>query len=221
MDADKNRDEDEDDRAGTGDGPGTGSTPEAGSDTAPELAPHEVAQLRGGARAAVVVAVVALHLRGTVKAGRGGTLRTSAASRGHGEHPAPFERAVHTALYRPSGMRELMERPTVRRATAALRAELREAGLLRALPPRRTRAARGILRSLRRAHPLPVEGDGARLPADVVLMSVALYGDRALRLLLPRFTAEGGLTGRGGRADRDLPTSSGGGGGITDGGMSF
>ncbi|MGC3004920.1 TIGR04222 domain-containing membrane protein, partial [Streptomyces sp. G35A] len=37
--------------------------------------PHEIALLRGGARAAVTVAVVALHLRGAVEAGAAGTLR--------------------------------------------------------------------------------------------------------------------------------------------------
>ncbi|MFF7334440.1 TIGR04222 domain-containing membrane protein [Streptomyces sp. NPDC008150] len=189
--------------------------------TAPGIAPHEVAHLRGGPRAAVVVALVALHLRGAVKAGRGGTLRTSAASASHGEHSVPLEKAVHAALYRPAGMAELMDRPGVRRAVAELRAELAGAGLLRSLPPRRTRAARRALRSLRRAHPVPTGEERYQLPVDDVLMAVALHGRRALTALVPRFTDEGGLTGRGGRSERDVRGGSSGSGGFTGCGASY
>ncbi|MFI9341128.1 hypothetical protein ACIG0D_07670 [Streptomyces sp. NPDC052773] len=45
------------------------------SDGTAALAPHEIALLRGGPRAAVTVALVALHLRGMVEPGPPGTVR--------------------------------------------------------------------------------------------------------------------------------------------------
>ncbi|MFE2579925.1 TIGR04222 domain-containing membrane protein [Streptomyces sp. NPDC059378] len=179
------------------------------------LEPHAIALLRGGPRAAVTVAVLSLHLRGAVQAGRVGTMRTTgpAADRSL----PPLTRAVHAALYRPAGMGQLMDRKAVRQALAGLRGDLRAAGLLRAFPPGRTHAARTLLRTLRAEHPLPAQGTG--LPAEDQLIAVALYGDRALTAVAPRFAREAGLTGRGGTTERDLPTSwgSGGGGGDTGG----
>ncbi|MDX3575202.1 TIGR04222 domain-containing membrane protein, partial [Streptomyces sp. ID05-47C] len=59
--------------------------------TSIRLRPYEVALLRGGPRAAVTVAVVALHLRGDVEAGRPGRLRTSeASSEAAGQAPPPL-----------------------------------------------------------------------------------------------------------------------------------
>ncbi|MEV7684692.1 TIGR04222 domain-containing membrane protein [Streptomyces bungoensis] len=163
--------------------------------------PCAVALLRGGARAAVTVAVVGLHLRGVVLAGRPGTLRRigtpDALSLRH-----PLEKAVRTGLYRPAGLRELAERAVVRRALARTRAELAAEGLLRPLPPGRTRAARRLLASLRARRPLPGSRDG--LADEEVLLAVALYGERALTALLPGFTRDAGLTGRGSLADEGL-----------------
>jgi hypothetical protein len=179
--------------------------------------PHEIALLRGGPRAAVTVAVLALHLRGVAKAGRPGTMRTSGAAAGAGTLP-PLTKAVHAALYRPAGMRQLLDRRGVRDALAALREELTAAGLLRTFPPGRTRAARATLRALRRQHPLPVDREG-HSPEDT-LLAVALYGDRALTALVPRFAQEAGLVGRGGTTERELGQSWGsgsGGGGVTCG----
>ncbi|WP_338017683.1 TIGR04222 domain-containing membrane protein [Streptomyces adustus] len=177
------------------------------------LEPHAIALLRGGPRAAVTVAVLSLHLRGAVGAGRVGTMRTTgpAADRSL----PPLTKAVHAALYRPAGLRQLLDRQAVRRALTGLRDELRAAGLLRTFPPGRTRAGRRTLKSLRARHPLPGHGPG--LPLEDQLLAVALYGDRALTAVAPRFTREAGLTGRGGTTERDLRQSwgSGGGGDIT------
>ncbi|MGV9754706.1 TIGR04222 domain-containing membrane protein [Streptomyces tricolor] len=160
--------------------------------------PCAVALLRGGDRAAVTVAVLALHLRGAVEAGRPGTLRKTGTG---GAEPFrhPLEKAVRTGLYRPAGPRELPGRAVVRRALARMRAELAADGLLRALPPRRTRAARRLLAELRARRPLPDGPDG--LPEDEALLAAALYGERALTVLVPRFAREAGLTGRGALAD--------------------
>ncbi|WP_225825264.1 TIGR04222 domain-containing membrane protein [Streptomyces naphthomycinicus] len=160
--------------------------------------PCAVALLRGGDRAAVTVAVLGLHLRGAVEAGRPGTLRKAAAG-GAEAVRHPLEKAVRTGLYRPAGARELPARAVVRRALARMRAELAAQGLLRALPPGRTRAARRGLAELRERRPLPEAPDG--LPEEEVLLAVALYGERALTVLVPRFAREAGLTGRGSLAD--------------------
>ncbi|MFJ8198504.1 TIGR04222 domain-containing membrane protein [Streptomyces sp. NPDC096152] len=179
-----------------------------------QLGPHEIALLRGGSRAAVQVCVLALHLYGTVGAGRGGTMRVTVRSPGAArELPVlpPLTRAVHAALYRPAGMGQLLQRRGVVRALAALRRDLRAAGLLRAVPPGRTARGRRALRALRGDHPLPAARAG--LSPDAVLLAVALYGDRALTSLVPRFTREAGLVGRGGTTERALPESWSGGGG--------
>ncbi|MBJ6641001.1 TIGR04222 domain-containing membrane protein [Streptomyces sp. DHE7-1] len=170
--------------------------------TPPE--PCAIALLRGGDRAAVTVAVLALHLRGAVDAGRPGTVRrTGAGNAGAFRHP--LEKAVRTGLYRPAGPRELPGRAVVRRALAGTRAELVAAGLLRALPPGRTRAARRLLAELRERHPLPRGPAGPEGFAEQeVLIAVALHGERALTALLPRFARDSGLTGRGALADEGL-----------------
>ncbi|MFF2363323.1 TIGR04222 domain-containing membrane protein [Streptomyces sp. NPDC058122] len=165
--------------------------------------PLTVALLRGGPRAAVKVAVVALHLRGAVAPGPQGTIRTSNPSPGTSfASGLALEKAVRGSLYLPAGVRELMDRPRVRRALAELRGEAAAAGLLRRLPPRRTRAARRVLRELRASVPLPAGPDGLS-PAEV-LLAVALYGDTALTALVPRFTEAAGLKGRGGPQERGL-----------------
>ncbi|MBL1103558.1 TIGR04222 domain-containing membrane protein [Streptomyces sp. 5-8] len=165
------------------------------------LDPCAVALLRGGARGAVTVAVLGLHLSGAVEAGRPGTLRKAAAG-GAGPFRHPLEKAVRTGLYRPAGPRELPARAVVRRALARMRAELVAEGLLRALPPGRTRAARRFLTALREHRPLPEGPDG--LPQEELLLCVALYGERALTALVPRFAREAGLTGPGALADEGL-----------------
>jgi hypothetical protein len=178
------------------------------------LEPHELALLRGGSRAAVTVAVVALHLHGAVGAGRAGTMRTSGAV--GGALPA-LEKAVHGALYRPAGMRQLLDRQAVRRALSELRGELTAAGLLRAFPPGRTGSARRTLKALREEHPLPASRAG--LSKEDLLIAVALHGDQALTTLVPRFTREAGLVGKGGTTELELRQSWGGGGGGFSCGM--
>ncbi|WP_367320025.1 TIGR04222 domain-containing membrane protein [Streptomyces sp. HUAS ZL42] len=173
------------------------------------LEAHEIALLRGGPRAAVTVAVLGLHLRGAVEAGRPGTMRAAGAT--GAPSPPPLTKAVHAALHRPAGMRQLLDRQGVRRALGALRDELRAAGLLRTFPPGRTGAARRLLKALRKEHPLPTNQRG--LSTDDVLLAVALHGDRALTALAPRFTRQAGLTGRGGTTEREMRQSWGGGSG--------
>ncbi|MEU4089111.1 TIGR04222 domain-containing membrane protein [Streptomyces aureus] len=156
--------------------------------------PQTVALLRGGPRAAVKVAVLALHLRGSVAAGPTGSMRTSAPSPGTSSASGiALERAVYSSLHLPSTMPELMVRPRVRRALAELRSEAVAAGLLRRLPPRRTRAARRLLRDLRASAPAPAGPEGLS-PAEI-LLAVALYGDTSLKALVPHFTRNAGLAG--------------------------
>ncbi|MFD4977910.1 TIGR04222 domain-containing membrane protein [Streptomyces sp. NPDC058424] len=183
------------------------------SDATNRLAPHEIAFLRGGRRAAVTVAVLALQARGAVKPGRGGTMRTTGPAHGAGaDLPAlpHLTKTVHAALYRPAGMRQLLDREPVALALIDLRYELTVAGLLRVFPPGRTRAGRRTLRDLRNRHPLPASGRG--LSFDDRLLAVALHGDQALTRLVPRFAGEAGLLGRGGTTERELRQSWGGGG---------
>ncbi|MEV7277236.1 TIGR04222 domain-containing membrane protein [Streptomyces sp. NPDC093111] len=106
----------------------------------PELPPQALALLRGGPRAAVTVALVALHQRGAVAAGRRGTIR---ANGGAGRTRDPLQLGVHRSLQRALGLRVLATRPKARQALDALRAELGRTGLLR--PPGRLRAARLLL----------------------------------------------------------------------------
>jgi uncharacterized membrane protein YgcG len=168
------------------------------------LEPHEIAMLRGGPRAAVTVAVVALHLRGAVESGRPGTLRREPlpVQPDVPPHRHPLEQAVRVGLYRPAGIRELLGRAVVRRALSRMRAELAGAGLLRLVRFSPTRAARRYLADLRRATPRPQ--DRAGLAEREILLAVALYGDPALTALVPAFTGEAGLTGRGAAADEGL-----------------
>ncbi|MFF9819167.1 TIGR04222 domain-containing membrane protein [Streptomyces sp. NPDC014006] len=166
------------------------------------LGPYEAALVRAGPRAAVTVSVVALHLRGIVDAGRPGTVRRNGRAGDAAAVRHPLEKAVRTALYRPAGPRELPGRVTVRRALARMRADLITAGLLRPLPPRRTRAVGRLLAELRERHPLPADPEG--LTEEETLFAVALYGTRALTALLPRFSHAAGLTGRGALADEGL-----------------
>ncbi|WP_234439219.1 MULTISPECIES: TIGR04222 domain-containing membrane protein [Streptomyces] len=208
--------------------------------------PQALALLRGGRRAAVTVALVALHQRGAVAAGRKHTIR---ANGGPGRTSDPVQLGVHGALHRAFALRALASRPEARRGVDALRAELRGSGLLRPLArlwaarvllgcvpltvvagaaaglvapgpsgahvaaavaagvpavlaavallrlPPATRAAGRLLDGLRERYPLPAlrsEVTDGRL----VQLYVALYGDPALALFLPRFSREGGLLDR-------------------------
>ncbi|MFD4374494.1 TIGR04222 domain-containing membrane protein [Streptomyces sp. NPDC058486] len=118
---------------GGGTGGGTGS---AGAVPGPEA----LALLRGGRRAAVTVALVALHQRGAVAAGRRHTIR---ANGGPGRTRNPVQLGVHRSLRNALALRALALRPEARRAVDGLRAELGRAGLLR--PPGRHRTARLLL----------------------------------------------------------------------------
>ncbi|MFJ3582736.1 TIGR04222 domain-containing membrane protein [Streptomyces sp. NPDC090127] len=208
-----------------------------------ELAPPALALLRGGPRAAVVVALVALHQRGAVAAGRKGTIR---ANGGPGRTRDPLQLGVHGALRRALGLRVLAAQPGARRAVEALGGELARAGLIRpygrlrvargllagavatamagplilrpsgaelalalvlgAVPtaaalallalPSTTRAAHRLLAGLRQRHPLPTHRHEVT-DGNLVLLYVALYGDPALALFLPRFSRDGGLLGGG------------------------
>ncbi|MEU9353214.1 TIGR04222 domain-containing membrane protein [Streptomyces griseoloalbus] len=201
--------------------------------------PHEIALLGGGPRAAVTVAVVALHLRGAVEAGAPGTIRAVdgdtaralpalpppgvpldapvAEAPGRAE-PVDSERrarylesAVYSCLVEPSELRELVLHPDVRWAVAEVRVGLAEAGMLRyplLLGP--TTAARRRLKGLRKAFPLPASRRD--LPDRDKLLAVALHGEPALRVLVPRFALRAGLTDRVRIRDKGMLRHSPGGG---------
>jgi hypothetical protein len=122
---------------------------------------------------------------------------------------------VRQALHEPCGLPEVLRAADVRRALAGLRTELRAAGLLRVLPPRRTRAARRGLDALLAQHPLPRTRRG--LAATETLFTLALHGEAALTVLVPRFALRAGLTRRVEVADkgfhRRAPRSDGPSGG--------
>ncbi|GGV16736.1 hypothetical protein GCM10010275_67770 [Streptomyces litmocidini] len=213
--------------------------------------PQALALLRGGRRAAVTVALVALHQRGAVAAGRKHTIR---ANGGPGRTRDPVQLGVHGALRRALALRALTQRPEARRAVDALRGELSGAGLLR--PPARlwaarallgcvpvtavagpfaagasgaglamalaagappvlvapallrlpdtTGAARRLLTDLRERYPLPAHRHEVT-DGWLVQLYVALYGDPALALFLPRFSRDGGLLDRPPGQDRAGP----------------
>ncbi|MFF8411158.1 TIGR04222 domain-containing membrane protein [Streptomyces omiyaensis] len=206
--------------------------------------PEALALLRGGRRAAVTVALVALHQHGAVAAGRKHTVR---ANGGPGRTRDPVQLGVHRSLRNALALRALTLRPETRRAVDGLRGELGRTGLLRppgrhraarlllaaapatlvagvlagaatgdgpgtaavlatAVPvllaalallrlPPATRAARRLLAELRERHPLPAHRSEVT-DGRLVRLYVALYGDPALALFLPRFSRDGGLLGR-------------------------
>ncbi|MFF4832797.1 TIGR04222 domain-containing membrane protein [Streptomyces sp. NPDC001315] len=173
------------------------------------LEPHEIALLRGGPRAAVTVAIVALHLRGAVEAGRPGTMRVSGAGDADAGQPPPsrthpegLEKAVLESLHEPAGLRKLAKRPDIRLAVALMRVGLAEAGLLRYPLLGPTRATRRHVRDLRERHPLPASRRG--MSEHDKLLAVALHGEAALSALVPRFALRAGLTGRAEVADKGL-----------------
>ncbi|MFF7551575.1 TIGR04222 domain-containing membrane protein [Streptomyces olivaceus] len=163
-------------------------------DSATEIGwePHEIALLGGGPPAAVTVAVVALHLLGAVETG---PRRTLCATGPDPEGLGPFEGTVLGCLREPLTARELVRHTDVRLALALARIPLAEDGLL---GPRRLRPNRGARRRVefwRERHPLPAAGHG--LADGDTLLAVALHGDAALRLLLPRFALRAGLANPG------------------------
>ncbi|MET9440435.1 TIGR04222 domain-containing membrane protein [Streptomyces sp. NPDC006610] len=164
------------------------------------LRPHEIALLRGGPRAAVTVAVVALHLKGMMVAGPAGFLHPPVSD---AVELPPLEAAVHASLeQQPCTLRELAKRPDVRLAVALMRVPLAEAGLLRYPFLGPTRTARLRLRDLRRGLPVPRSGRG--LTDHAKLLAVALHGEAGLRAVVPRFALRAGLIRRVEGADRGL-----------------
>ncbi|MFF5104418.1 TIGR04222 domain-containing membrane protein [Streptomyces sp. NPDC000134] len=152
------------------------------------LEPYETALLAGGPRAAVTVAVVALRLRGLVETGPQGTL---CAPEAVDEEVPPFVGTVMDCLREPLTVRELVRHPDVKLALALARIPLADAGLLGRprLAPNRT--ARRRVAFLRERYPLPDAPHG--LGDEDTLLAVALHGEAALRLLLPRFAGRAGL----------------------------
>ncbi|MGW6829964.1 TIGR04222 domain-containing membrane protein [Streptomyces massasporeus] len=175
--------------------------------TAVRLEPHEIALLGDGPRAAVTVAVVELYLRGLVEPDLPGTVRarvTDAAETVEAVRPpSPLATAVHGRLRAPAGPRALVKDPDIRLAVAVMRVPLAEAGLLRHPLLGATRAARRHVRDLRHEHPLPTSRRG--LSDRERLLLVALHGEAALRLLLPRFALRAGLVRRAEVGGPDLP----------------
>ncbi|MFJ4567149.1 TIGR04222 domain-containing membrane protein [Streptomyces caelestis] len=187
--------------------------------TAVRREPHEIALLGDGPRAAVTVAAVDLYPRGMVEPDRPGTIRAGIADAGSAERPpSPLAQEVHACLHEPAGLRTLVRHPDVRLALALMRIPLAGAGLLRYPLLGPTRGARRHVRELRQLHPLPASRRG--LADDDRLLAVALHGEAALRLLVPRFALRAGLIRRvevGGKTLlKHSPHGSGGGyGGYT------
>ena len=100
----------------------------------------------------------------------------------------------------------------VRAALAELHTGLRSAGLLRAFPPHRTRTARRALNALSAEQPLPTSRKG--LSEYDTLMAVALYGEPALHVLVPRFALRAGYQ-KAGEQDSEVGFTAGGGAGGT------
>ncbi|GGQ15656.1 TIGR04222 domain-containing membrane protein [Streptomyces mutabilis] len=185
------------------------------------LAPHEVALLRGGPRAAVTVAVVDLYLRGALDAGPPGTVRALPSAPGTAAVPLPpLAEVVRGCLHEPLPVRRLTRHPDVRLAVALMRIPLAEAGLLRCPLLGPTRAARRRVRALQEAHLPPTSRRG--MTADDRLLAVALHDVAALRALLPRFALRAGLVERvevaGKRLLKNSPPEHGSGSG---GGMAY
>ncbi|MEU8618578.1 TIGR04222 domain-containing membrane protein [Streptomyces sp. NPDC048623] len=151
----------------------------ARSQERPELPPQALALLRGGPRAAVVVALVALHQRGAVAAGRRGTIR---ANGGAGRTRDPLQLGVHRSLQRALTLRLLATRPKARQALDALRAELGRTGLLR--PPGRHRAARVLLICVPLTVAAGLAANGVSGPA-LALGAVPVLGAAALLCVPP------------------------------------
>ncbi|MEU3485844.1 TIGR04222 domain-containing membrane protein [Streptomyces massasporeus] len=194
--------------------------------TAVRLEPHEIALLGEGPPAAVIVAVVDLHLRGLVEADLPGTIRARVADAveavGAVRPPSPLAAVVHGCLRAPAAPKALVKDPGIRLAVAVMRIPLAEAGLLRYPLLGATRAARRHVRDLRHEHPLPASRHG--LTDHERLLLVALHGEAALRLLVPRFALRAGLVRRAevGRAvllkDSRRGTNGGGGAFLSCGG---
>ncbi|MFH8414977.1 TIGR04222 domain-containing membrane protein [Streptomyces collinus] len=189
--------------------------------TAVRLEPHEIALLGDGPRAAVTVAVVDLHLRGLVEPDLPGTVRARVVDAGEAveavQPPSPLAAAVHGCLRAPAEPKALVKDPGIRLAVAVMRIPLAEAGLLRYPLLGATRAARRHVRELRHEHPLPASRHG--LSDRERLLLVALHGEAALRLLVPRFALRAGLVRRAEVGGADLfqhsPRGTGGvGGGV-------
>ncbi|CAL9385056.1 hypothetical protein SUDANB32_01139 [Streptomyces sp. enrichment culture] len=170
--------------------------------------PHEIALLAGGPRAAVIVAVVALHVRGAVEPGSRGTLVAvdNEAGRALPPLPAPeddvpaelrvpyLESAVYRRLQRPCDVRELLRDPDVRWAVDTLKTGLAETGMVSPPALGTTRAARRRLHVLRTECPVPASRAG--LSDEEKLLAVALHGQAALRVVVPRFALRAGFTAR-------------------------
>lgn len=160
--------------------------------------------------------MVDLYLRGLVEADRPGTIRKDIADVVSAERPpSPLAQAVHTSLREPAGLRTLVRDPDIRIAVALMRIPLAEAGLLRYPLLGPTRAARRQVRELRQSNPLPASRRG--LSDDERLLAVALHGEQALHLLVPRFALRAGLVRRaevgGENLLKNSPRGRGGGGG--------
>ncbi|MER7776644.1 TIGR04222 domain-containing membrane protein [Streptomyces sp. NPDC096191] len=151
--------------------------------------PYEIALLGGGPRAAVTVAVVDLHLRGALETG---PRRTLCATGPEPEGLGPFAGTLLDCLREPRTARELVRHPDVRLAVALARIPLADEGLLRYPRLGPTRGARRRVEFWRARHPLPRVRHG--MTDGDTLLAVALHGDAALRMLLPRFALRTGLT---------------------------
>jgi hypothetical protein len=161
-----------------------------------------IAYLRNGRFNAVAAVLAVLHARGLVVAGKTGTIRRSDTG---AAPPAGFERQVWGAIHGFVTPGALMARPAVDDALNDLRRRARRLGLLRpllpvrGLVPARTRQGRGFVDAVATNYPWPPSPEDDDRPIeDRVGLAVALYGNAALRLLMPVFARDSGLLDRAG-----------------------
>ncbi|MFD7441204.1 TIGR04222 domain-containing membrane protein [Streptomyces sp. NPDC059909] len=170
----------------------------------PELTPQAVAMLRGGRRAALTVALVALHQRGAVAAGRRGTIRQDGPAIGVRD---PLQLAAHRALHWPVGVRVLASRLAVRHALDGLRDDVWVEGLVRSNG--RWRTARVLLAAVpvTLTAGLLMTGLGAPgAPLELVLAAVVVLPAAAL-WCVPHRTRAGRHLLASLRKSRPLPAS--------------
>ena len=159
-----------------------------------------LAYIRDGRFSAVTAVLAVLHARGSVVAGKVGTVRRSDTE---AAPPEGFERDVWTAIHGFVSPGALMARPTVDASLNDLRRRARQLGLLRAfLPvrgflPARTALGRRMVDAATEACCWPPSPDANEIPVEEwVGMAVALYGNEALKVLMPTFARDSGLLDR-------------------------
>ncbi|HWC33559.1 MAG TPA: hypothetical protein VG650_01915 [Mycobacteriales bacterium] len=158
-----------------------------------------IAYIHDGRYAAFAAAIAVLHARGLLVAGRSGRLR-----RNEDANTGPsnsFERSIWRAIHGSVAPGTLVADPLIDSLLNGLRRRCHDLGLIHALvptrlfTPSRTPAGRGFLELAVRNCPWPPPENATSSPEQVGL-SVALYGNDALKTLMPGFARDSGLLDR-------------------------